>query len=188
MADRCIALIPKAKLIWWVWLMLASWHVLQYSGQVVMLVSAAFMEPSIFGSASSATGSAIFALFVKLLNDTLHIIPRFDVLANSSLGISLLKNLKKARGTVAQNHWAIKFHKSVTLWKQNKRWSAGQSFYTVLYYYDRKAGQRSRLISWKASDQLVHIYFKLLFSPADSLCSYRNNTLLPFFFFLNIYI
>lgn len=77
--------------------MLASWHVLQYSGQVVMLVSAAFMEPSIFGS-------AIFALFVKLLNDTLHIIPRFDVLANSSLGISLLKNLKKAWGTVAQDH------------------------------------------------------------------------------------
>lgn len=47
---------------------------LQYSGQVVMLVSAAFMEPPIFGS---ATGSAIFAIFVKLLNDTLHIIPRF---------------------------------------------------------------------------------------------------------------
>lgn len=67
-----------------------------------------FLQPSwshlFFDSASSATGSAIFALFVKLLNDTLHIIPRFDVLANSSLGISLLKNLKKARGTVAQDH------------------------------------------------------------------------------------
>lgn len=45
---------------------------------------------------------------------------------------------------------------------------------------------RSKLISWKASDQLVHIYFKLLFSPADSLCSYRNNTLLPLFLLKNI--
>lgn len=61
--------------------MLASCHVftLLWSGGYACFCSLHGVTyfPPIFGSASSATGSAIFASFVQILNDTLHIIPRF---------------------------------------------------------------------------------------------------------------